>query len=193
LIIHLNKINEIKFKYLYKEFYKKIFEGCAEDDINILCTKAKETLEASGKFIFAGNGGSFAIAEHISAELTGRFLKDRPPIRSIVLGTNSASLTAIANDYGFEEVFLRELKCFLDPNDLVILMSTSGNSKNIINCLNYLEKINHKKVFLITGDSELNLSPHIIRISSPSKITARIQEFHLFLLHEMCSFIDSLF
>ena len=179
--------------YLYREFYKKISEGSNEEDINILCTKAKETLDESGKFIFAGNGGSFAISQHISAELTGRFLKDRPPIRSIVLGTNSSSSTAISNDYGFDEIFVRELKCFLEPEDLVILMSTSGKSKNITNCLNYLEKINHKRGFLITGESELNLSSVINVIHSPSNKTARIQEHHLILLHEMCSFIDSLF
>ena len=112
---------------MYREFYKKISEGSNEEDINILCTKAKETLEASGKFIFAGK--SFAISEHISAELTGRFLKDRPPIRSIVLGINSSSSTAISNDYGFDEIFVRELKCF-EP-EFVILMSTSGKSKTL--------------------------------------------------------------
>ena len=134
-----------------------------------------------------------AIANHISAELTGRFVKDRPPIKSYVLGTNQSSSTAIANDYSYSEIFVRELNCFIEQEDVLILMSTSGRSKNILRCIEYIEQIKHKNTFLLTGKVNRDYSELIHHIQSPSKVTARIQEHHLILLHEMCEYIDSLY
>ena len=178
---------------MYKEFYKLISDGCSDKDIKIICQLAKKVLNNDSKFLFAGNGGSMSISNHISAELTGRYVKDRPPIKSYVLGSNLSSTTAVANDYSYSDIFLRDLKCFLAKEDLVILMSTSGKSKNIVNCIDYLIKKNHTNSIILTGETSYEFSSIIQHIKSPSSITARVQEHHLFLLHEMCDFIDTLF
>ena len=89
-------------------------------------------LRQGGKVIFAGNGGSFADAQHLSAEFTSRFLFDRAPLASLALGTNNSALSAIGNDFGFEEVFSRELRGIAQPHDVFIGISTSGNSPNIL-------------------------------------------------------------
>ena len=89
-------------------------------------------LRQGGKVIFAGNGGSFADAQHLSAEFTSRFLFDRAPLPSLALGTNNSALSAIGNDYGFEQVYARELRGIAKPNDVFIGISTSGNSPNIL-------------------------------------------------------------
>ena len=93
------------------------------------------SLRLDGKVIFAGNGGSFADAQHLSAELTSRFMFDREPLSSIVLGANSSAISAIGNDYGYTEVFSRELRGIGRANDIFIPISTSGNSENILNAI----------------------------------------------------------
>lgn len=178
---------------MYKDFYKIISEGYSDTYINLLKGKSKLAIEKNSKFIFAGNGGSMAIANHISAELTGRFVKDRPPIKSYVLGTNQSSSTAIANDYSYSEIFVRELNCFIEQDDVLILMSTSGRSKNILRCIDYVNEIKHVNTFLLTGNIDKEYSEFIHHIQSPSTVTARIQEHHLIVLHEMCEYIDSLY
>ncbi|KGG02853.1 Phosphoheptose isomerase [Prochlorococcus marinus str. MIT 9321] len=178
---------------MYKAFYKSVSEGCSDKDIQKISELAKKVINTDGKFLFAGNGGSMAISCHISAELTGRFIKDRPPIKSYVLGSNLSSTTAIANDYSFSDIFLRDLGCFLEKEDLVILMSTSGKSKNILDCINYLKEKEHFNSIILTGKTSNIFSPSLTHIQSPSTVTARVQEHHLFLLHEMCNFIDNLF
>ena len=178
---------------MYKDFYKLISDGCSDKDIQIMSQLAKKVINNDSKFLFAGNGGSLSISNHISAELTGRYLKERPPIKSYVLGSNLSSTTAIANDYSYTDIFLRDLSCFLEKEDLVILMSTSGKSKNIIRCIDYLSEKKHYNSIILTGKNSHEFSPIVNHIKSPSNITARVQEHHLFLLHEMCNFIDTLF
>lgn len=90
------------------------------------------SLKSGGKVIFAGNGGSFADAQHLSAEFTSRFLFDRAPLASLALGTNNSAISAIGNDYGYEQVFARELEAIAKPGDIFIPITTSGNSQNII-------------------------------------------------------------
>ena len=97
-----------------------------------LASRCAESLEIGGKIIFCGNGGSFADAQHLSAEFTSRFLFDRPGLASIALGTNSSAMTAIGNDYGYENVFSREIEAIANPADILIAITTSGNSSNIL-------------------------------------------------------------
>lgn len=173
------------------DFYRSINDEDFNYHVSILSKIAVSTLRNKGRFIFAGNGGSFSIANHIAAELTGRFLKDRDSIPAIVLAGNIASLSSIANDYDFSMVFVRELKSILKKDDMLILMSTSGRSKNILKCYDYAMKKKHENTVLITGKYDLDLeSSNGLLIKSPSKITARIQEYHLLILHEMCAIID---
>ena len=147
------------------------------------------SLERGGKIIFCGNGGSFADAQHLSAEFTSRFLFDRPGIASIALGTNSSSLTAISNDYGYENVFSREVDSLAHENDIVIAITTSGRSKNV---LKLIETLTLKGISFVvwTGESngDLPLDTPVIKV--PSFSTARIQESHIMIGHIICELVE---
>jgi len=171
--------------------YKKLIDF-DNPNINLLFDYSKEALENNGKLIFLGNGGSFSIAEHISAEFTGRFLKERNSLPSIVLGSNSASLSAIANDYGYENIFCRELSALGSKNDILITMSTSGKSSNILKVLEKADLMGIRN-FLLTGINKVEVSPKTKIIKVPSSETALVQEIHLSILHQLCDFIDNTF
>tara|TARA_E500000178_G_C16824338_1_gene663029 strand:+ start:99 stop:686 length:588 start_codon:yes stop_codon:yes gene_type:complete len=155
-------------------------------DLSNRCIAA---LKNGGKIIFCGNGGSFADAQHISAEFTSRFLFDRPGLASIALGTNSSSMTAIGNDYGYRNVFSREIESIGNPNDILIAITTSGNSLNIIEALKAAKK---KKIYsvVLTGKSIGKLPNGIDLINVPSSITARIQESHILIGHIICGIVE---
>ena len=101
------------------------------ETILLLAHECVRSIRSGGKILFCGNGGSFADAQHLSAEFTSRFLFDRPGLPSMALGTNSSAITAIGNDYGYENVFAREIEAIASPNDVIIAITTSGNSNNI--------------------------------------------------------------
>ena len=147
------------------------------------------SLEIGGKIIFCGNGGSFADAQHLSAEFTSRFLFDRPGLASIALGTNSSAMTAIGNDYGYDNVFSREIEAIANPADIIIAITTSGNSSNILKALD-AAKI--KKVFtvVLTGSRRGKLADDAITLNIPSEDTARIQECHILIGHIICGLVE---
>lgn len=155
---------------------------------------ACKTAIASGKkIIFAGNGGSFADAQHISAEFTGRFILERRSLPSIALGCNSSAMTAIGNDYGYDQVFSRELSSIGEAGDVFFAISTSGNSPNLLTAVQVaLEKgIN---VFGMTGYTGGKLATLCPCIQVPSGATPRIQESHILIGHSICAYVeDSLF
>ena len=148
-----------------------------------------DSLERGGKIIFCGNGGSFADAQHLSAEFTSRFLFDRPALASIALGTNNSGLTAMGNDYGYENIFLRELEALGKPEDILIGITTSGNSHNIIKGVHAAKKIGIT-TFILTGQSGGKLKGLADCVHIPSNDTARIQEFHILLGHIICGFVE---
>lgn len=150
------------------------------------CTKAFKT---GGKIIFCGNGGSFADAQHLSAEFTSRFLFDRPGLPSLALGTNSSAMTAIGNDYGYENVFAREIEAIASSSDILIAFTTSGNSSNIIKAL---EAAKAKNIFsiVLTGSKRGKLPDDILTINVPSDDTARIQESHILIGHIICGLVE---
>ena len=150
------------------------------------CTAA---LEIGGKIIFCGNGGSFADAQHLSAEFTSRFLFDRPGLPSLALGTNSSAMTAIGNDYGYENVFAREIQSIATPSDILIAITTSGNSGNILKALNAAKEVNLPSI-VFTGAGKGMLPDNLETINVPSTDTARIQEIHLFLIHLIIEIIE---
>ena len=154
-----------------------------------LSNRCIDALKNGGKIIFCGNGGSFADAQHISAEFTSRFLFDRPGLASIALGTNSSSMTAIGNDYGYRNVFSREIESIGNSNDILIAITTSGNSLNVIEALKAAKK---KKIYsvVLTGKSNGKLPNGIDLINVPSSITARIQESHILIGHIICGMVE---
>ena len=163
-----------------------------EEEINQLFKAVYRSLICNGKIILIGNGGSFAIAQHISSEFTGRFVNTRKSLPSIVLGSNPSSFSAISNDFGYETSFSRELTSLGDEKDILIAMSVSGTSKNIIQAIEASTEMGIKSFFL-TGGSKINSNLNTNYIKIPSKDTAMVQEIHFFLLHELCKFIDDKF
>jgi D-sedoheptulose 7-phosphate isomerase len=147
-----------------------------------------------GSFVYlAGNGGSAADAQHIAAELTGRFVKERKPLPGIALTTDTSALTAIANDYGYDQVFSRQLEAFAKPGDLFIGISTSGNSTSILNALEVAKKNGCKTIGLSgRGGGKMN-GLCDVNIVVPSQITARVQEMHILIGHIFCKAVDGLF
>jgi D-sedoheptulose 7-phosphate isomerase len=151
-----------------------------------------QSLRAGGKIIFAGNGGSFADAQHLSAEFTSRFQFDRAPLPSLALGTNSSSISAIGNDYGYEMVFCRELEAIAKSGDIFIPITTSGNSRNILAATKVAKELDIV-AFGLTGSSGGLLKEHCDCICVPSVDTARIQESHIMLGHILCGLVEARF
>lgn len=148
------------------------------------------SLAAGGKLLIAGNGGSAADAQHIAAELTGRFLRERKPLPALALHANASALTAIGNDYGYEHVFARELAAHARPGDVLLAISTSGGSKNILRAI---EEAHQKKVAVIgmTGESGGAMRTACnLCLCVPSKSTARIQEMHIMIGHTICELLE---
>lgn len=183
---HVDKIKAIWNEHLE---VAKALPGMASD-----VAKAVEIIRASltagGKLLIAGNGGSAADAQHIAAELTGRFLRERKPLPALALHANSSALTAIGNDYGYEHVFARELAAHARPGDVLLAISTSGGSKNILRAI---EEAREKKVAVIgmTGESGGAMrSACDLCLCVPSKSTARIQEMHIMIGHTICELLE---
>lgn len=148
------------------------------------------SLKSGGKIIFCGNGGSFADAQHLAAEFTSRFLFDRPALASLALGTNSSGMTAMGNDYGFEQVFSRELEALAKKEDVFIGISTSGNSPNVINAVKTAKKLG-LKTYILTGESGGKLREQADCVLVPSNDTPRIQESHILIGHIICGFVEN--
>ena len=158
--------------------------------IEQIAEKAVSVLKEEGTIFWCGNGGSASDSQHLAAELVGRFEKDRPPLKSIALNTDTSIMTAISNDYSYDLVFKRQLEVLGNKKDLLIAISTSGNSKNIIKVL---EEAKKKKLYSVAllgknGGEAKNIAD--LSIIIPSQSTARIQEMHILIGHIICSFIE---
>jgi D-sedoheptulose 7-phosphate isomerase len=154
-----------------------------------LAERCVSALNEGSKIIFAGNGGSFADSQHLAAELISRLQFDRAPLPAVALGTNSSSTTAIANDYGYEQIFVRELSVISHPGDVYIPISTSGNSKNILVSVKVaVERGLHTVGF--TGDIGGELAKICQCVKIPSNRTERIQEGHILIGHVLCGLIE---
>ncbi len=150
---------------------------------------AAASLRSGGKIIFAGNGGSFADSIHLSAEFVARFQIERQPLASIALGANSSTLTAVSNDYSFDDIFSRELSALGNDNDLFIGISTSGNSENVIRAIHKAKEIGLKN-YCLTGKSGGLLAGLADCLCVPSNITARVQESHILIGHIICELVE---
>jgi D-sedoheptulose 7-phosphate isomerase len=157
------------------------------------CEMINSTIQSGHKVLIAGNGGSAADAQHIAAELSGRFVKDRKALPGIALTTDTSAITSIANDYGYEQVFSRQLEALAQPGDLFIGISTSGNSEGVLNAFRSAKKINCKTLGLSGRDGGQMNDLCDLNIIIPSNITARIQEMHILIGHILCKSIDDLF
>jgi D-sedoheptulose 7-phosphate isomerase len=150
-----------------------------------------EALRSGCAIYFCGNGGSAADAQHLAAELSGRFLKNRRPLPGVALTTNSSALTAIGNDFGFDEVFSRPLEGCGKRGDVLVSLSTSGNSANVVKAVEVARALGMKTVSL-TGERDSALSAKSdICLKVPSASTPRIQEMHILVGHILCELAEN--
>ncbi|MCJ7630930.1 D-sedoheptulose 7-phosphate isomerase [Candidatus Bathyarchaeota archaeon] len=149
-----------------------------------------ETYQNGGKLLIFGNGGSAADAQHMACELAGRFLKERQGLPAIALTADSSILTALSNDFGFENVFSRQIETLSNRNDVILAISTSGKSKNILEAINTAKRLGVKTIGL-TGESGADLANLVnILIKVPSLNTPRIQEAHITIIHIICHLVE---
>ncbi len=157
--------------------------------------QAIDCLTDGGKILACGNGGSAADCQHFAAELVGRFERERPGLAAIALTTDTSILTAIGNDYSYDEVFSKQIAAIGQPKDILFALSTSGNSRNILLAVE-AAKNREMKVIALTGKGggklATLLSDNDLHICAPSERTARIQEIHLLTIHCICDGIDLL-
>lgn len=150
-------------------------------------------LKNNSKILFMGNGGSAADSQHIAAEFVGRFQKERRALAALALTTDTSILTALGNDYSFDIVFARQLEALGRPGDVVVAISTSGNSKDVIEGVKKAKELG-LKVISLTGGSGGNLAPLCdVNLIAASKITARIQESHICMAHTICELVENQF
>ena len=152
-----------------------------------------ESLKGGGKALACGNGGSAADAQHFAAELINRFETERPPLAAVALTTDTSILTSIANDYAYQQVFAKQVRAIGRRGDVLLAISTSGNSVNVIEAIHAAHEIG-VRVIAMTGNGGGKMGPLLaagdVHICVPHKNTARIQEVHLLALHCMCDAID---
>ncbi len=160
------------------------------EKINLSALLCINALKEGNRIILAGNGGSAADAQHIAAEFVSRFEFDRPGLPALSLATDTSMLTAISNDYGYENVFKRQIEANAFKGDVFIGISTSGTSENIIRACQ-VAKEKDLKVIGLTGNKENNMHQYCdITINTPSAYTARIQEMHILIGHCICAIVE---
>lgn len=164
------------------------------DPITSAAAAMVECLLAEGKILSCGNGGSAGDAQHFSSEMLNRFERERPPLPAIALSTDTSTLTSIANDYSYTEVFSKQVRALGREGDLLLAISTSGNSPNVLEAI----KTAHQRgmrVVALTGKNGGRMRELLrdtdIEICVPSDVTARIQEVHLLAIHCLCDLIDT--
>ena len=159
-------------------------------DVDRAVALITRSMAAGGALLVCGNGGSAADAQHITAELTGRFFRDRKPLRALALHANTSSLTAIANDYGYDAVFAREVAAHGRPGDVLLAISTSGNSANILRAIEAARE-QRMSVVGLTGEAGGKMRDLCdVCLCVPSRSTPRIQECHILIGHTICELLE---
>ena len=189
-MVNHNINNEID-NYLNESLKIAEYQKIIKDQIIKISSEMQQSLDNGGKIIICGNGGSAADAQHIAAELVVRFKDNRESIPAIALTTDTSILTSIGNDLGFKFIFSRQLESIGKDTDFLIMISTSGKSENILECMKEAKKIGMKTLSLIGNDSSLldNDSDYIISI--PSDVTGVIQQAHITIGQLFCMILES--
>ena len=149
-----------------------------------------QSLQKGGKLMLCGNGGSAADSQHLAAEFTGRFMKDRPPIAAVALSTDTSALTCIGNDYSFNDIFSRQVQALGKAGDCLIAISTSGKSGNVLAAVAAAKSLGIKSIGLLGRDGGKLKAQCDVAIVVPSQVTARIQEAHILIGHSLCGAVE---
>lgn len=156
-----------------------------------LAARLAAIMQDGGKLLICGNGGSAADAQHFAAELVGRFEKERAGLSAIALTTDTSCLTAVGNDFGFEQIFSRQVAALATTRDALIGISTSGNSKNVLNAITRAKEIGCLTCGLTGRDGGQIAAAADLNLNVPVQRTARVQEAHLTILHLLCELIEN--
>lgn len=176
----------------HKNTIEKVID-LLQNDIQSACQTVVSVLQSGGKILFCGNGGSAADAQHLAAEISGRFESERRGLPALALTTDTSVLTAVGNDYGFEKIFSRQVEALAAPGDLLIGLSTSGKSQNVMNAFEQAGKIDCKTIGLSGRDGGEFSGKCDLNIVVPSPFTARVQEMHILIGHIICKAVDQAF
>jgi len=160
------------------------------DDIAKIASICIDSIRSSGKVLIFGNGGSAADAQHIAAELVGRYKSERKGLPAVALTTDTSALTSIGNDFGFDQIFQRQVEALTKPEDVVIGISTSGNSLNVVSALRLSKKMGCKIIGLSGNDGGDMNTICDVNIVVPASDTPRIQEMHILIGHTLCQLIE---
>ena len=161
-------------------------------EINSFSIQATKALKKNKKLIFCGNGGSAADSNHLVAELVGRFMKNRIALNAISLASNTSTLTAISNDYEYSKVFSRQIEAVGNSGDVLVCITTSGKSKNILRAIDYAQKRKINIIFLTSKKFKKKIKNAVI-IKVPAERVDRIQEMHICIGHIFCEEIENFF
>ncbi|MBF7043847.1 D-sedoheptulose 7-phosphate isomerase [Campylobacter volucris] len=177
--------------YMHKDTLEKSLQ--LKEQICQCAQILNQCLENNGKILICGNGGSAADSQHFAAELSGRYKKERKALAAIALSTDTSALSAIGNDYGFEFVFSRQVEALMQKNDVLIGISTSGKSLNVLNAFKKAKELHAKCIGLSGKGGGLMNEICDLNLVIPSEDTARIQEMHILIIHCLCDLIESKF
>jgi D-sedoheptulose 7-phosphate isomerase len=182
-------------KYLFKTFEEhsrvlKKTQIAIKNGIKLSSEIIVKSLKKGGTIFWCGNGGSAADSQHIAAEFVGRFKKNRKPLRSIALTTDTSILTCVSNDYSFEEVFSRQIDALGRKGDVLVAISTSGNSRNVKRAIIQAQKMGLKTIGLLGKNGGTCKNYVDVPLIIPSNNTARIQEIHILIEHLLCEIME---
>ena len=164
--------------------------GTLDTSVSQAIQACVQSLQKGGKLMLCGNGGSAADSQHLAAEFTGRFSKDRPPIAAVALSTDTSALTCIGNDYSFNDIFARQVQALGKAGDCLIAISTSGNSANVLAAVAAAKSLGISTIGLLGRDGGKLKAQCDISIVVPSQVTARIQEAHILIGHSLCGAVE---
>ena len=171
------------------EVHTRLLDACFAD-LKVAAEALIGAYRNGHKALFFGNGGSAADAQHLAAEFLGRYIRERGPLPALALSVNSSTVTAISNDFGYAQVFARQLQALASPGDVAIAISTSGNSPNVIQAVNCARQLGLFTIGL-TGASSNPLRDCVdVAIAVPSEATPRIQECHILIGHALCDAVE---
>lgn len=185
----LDRENEFTKDYLKESLKIAEYQTTLSSEVFDVYEIIIDSLNHGGKILLCGNGGSASDSQHIAAELVNKFKIDREPIPALALTTDTSTLTSIANDYGYEFIFSKQIQALGTKNDVLIAISTSGNSKNILNALETAKNIGLKTV-IFTGENYKNSNSDKV-INIPSKETGVVQQSHITLLQLICGLVEN--